>query len=169
MIEAKQKEELSIGYLNIVCAYAGIAMSPEKHDESGVDYRLSKELKVRSVKYRATIEVQLKSTSQSLLFDDESFRFPFKAKNYNDFIKQSTCDTLLCVLVLPAVKSEWLSITPDELVLKKCMYWKKIEGNRPTENTQTVTLTIPKKNIVTSSALMELLTETAKRRLYDST
>lgn len=167
MIETKQKEELSISYLNIVCAYAGIAMSREEHDDNGVDYLISKEIDRGPGKspFRARVEVQLKSTSQSLPSDEENYHYSLKAKNYNDFIKPATCDTLLCVLVLPGDKSEWLSVTPDELVLRKCMYWKKIDGSVPTENTQSITINIPKENVVTSDALMGLLNEIANRDL----
>lgn len=164
MIETKRKEELSVSYLNAVCACAGIAMEHVRHDEDGVDCHITKILQHEAIKLKTILGVQLKSTSQVLKTDDNYIYYPLKSKNYNDFTVPSTYDMILCVLVLPKDEKGWLSITEEELIMRKCMYWTSIKG-QPTENVQTVTIRIPKSNLVTSDAMQKLLEQQFNQEL----
>jgi len=40
MIDTKRKEELSLAYLQAVCAVRGISLNYNKHDDDGIDLTL---------------------------------------------------------------------------------------------------------------------------------
>lgn len=158
MTETQRKEVLSVSYLNAVCAYAGIAMERQQYDDDGVDVVLKKDipLPLSEDLFMARMHVQLKSTSQNIADDKTNIHYPLKVKNYNDFTKLSHYPKILCVLVLPGLEKDWLNVTADELVLRKCMYWLKADWTEPSQNNETKTVCIPKNNIVTPEAMMAL-------------
>jgi hypothetical protein len=48
------------------------------------------------------------------------------ANNYNDLIvRKNTCNNplILILFILPENRNEWLNISNEELILRKCAYW----------------------------------------------
>lgn len=163
MIETKRKEEISLSYLNAICAYVGIGVSINKHDDDGIDVYLQKLITLEDgIKININITAQLKSTSRVLTETKDVVKYPLESKNYNDLCRKSTSHQLLFVLLLPNDESKWIEHSVDELIIRKCMYWVDLTNKTPTSNTDNITIEIPKDNYLNSEALIEIFENIAK-------
>ena len=166
MIETKRKEEISKSYLNAVCAIKGIAVDYKCHDDDGLDAFLHKVVQLADgTKYIATISAQLKSTSSNYTESKSLYKYPLKAKNYDDLRRRGSITSYLFLLILPESENDWVTHDIDSLVIKRCMFWLKLEGLPTKKNKSTVTVHIPKTNVVSPEKLDEILTATADGEL----
>ena len=67
------------------------------------------------------------------------------------------CPRLLVLLVLPEDEADWLSQSPEQLILRRCAYWHSLVGSAPTTATSTVRITIPRENVFSVEAIRTLL------------
>ena len=166
MIDTKRKEELSISYLNVLCAREGIAMEIQKHDDDGIDAILNKIVQRRDGSpYKASFEVQLKSTSRISVENDKSFSYPLKKKNYDDLRRPSTAKPFLFLLILPENEGDLLDHSVNELIIRKCMYWLDLKGMPNSDNASNVTVYFPQENIVSPDMLRSTMTQIAEGEL----
>jgi hypothetical protein len=85
------------------------------------------------------------------------FRFPLKRRNY-DLLRETTMvPRLLVVLSLPADESGWLTVTADQLVLRRCAFWANLAGSPETENKESITVSILEKNLFDVEGLKALM------------
>jgi hypothetical protein len=164
MITNLRKEDLSLSYLNAVCAYKGIAVEIQRHDEDSIDVMIKKVM-VRQATRRefvTQIAVQLKATSQNLVEDENSFSFSLSIKNYNDLRRESSVPMILCVLRLPNEERDWLIHSVNELILRNCMYWCVLTNLPDSNNEETVSIRIAKENRLTPENALELMQKVAE-------
>ena len=165
MIDTLRKEELSLSYLNAVCAYKGIAVKYQRHDEDSIDVIIKKTMTRSNGQELITLLcVQLKATAQELVKDEKGFSFPLKIKNYNDLRMESAVPMMLCVLRLPNREEDWLTHTVDELILRNCMYWCDLTKLPETDNSTNVTIHIPWENTLTPETVLNLMQKVAETR-----
>ena len=168
MIATKRQEELSISYLNAVCAVKGISMEILRHDEDGIDVMLHKEKSIDRLnlhKYRVQVSVQLKSTVSNFKDSDTFFSYPLKKKNYDDLRTLASTKAFLFLFILPEDEQNWVSHSIEELVVRKCMYWADLTDLPDSDNKNTVSVQIPKDNIVSPDSLDKLLSQIAEEQL----
>ena len=68
------------------------------------------------------------------------------------------------MLDLPTEQSEWVTVTVDELVLRRCAYWLDLSGaNALPEKAATTTVRIPERNLFNVEGLGRLM-ERARQR-----
>ena len=166
MTESKRKEDMSIAYLQTVCAYAWVDMIMVRHDDDGTDCLLKKSLCIQNIRYDATISVQLKSTSQSVIETDTNLHYALKKKNYDDLRSIGSTSKYLFVLFLPNTESDWITHSCDELILRRCMYWHDLSKAPQKSNTSSVTLNLDKNKFVSPGSLIRLIENTAKEVLW---
>jgi len=163
MVKTNRKEELSFSYLNALCAYGSIDLTRITHDDDSRDAEIKKwVMRKDGTKIHSSLHIQLKSTSTELREDGEYISYPLKIKNYNDLIADSTTPVILALFVLPNDENEWLKHTICELVIKRCMYWISLSGNKPAGNDGNITIHIPKNQFVDCEALVNLLQKVAE-------
>jgi len=163
MIDTKRKEELSKSYLNAICAFRGIAVESQVHDDDSIDVIIKKCVRKKDgTLFQSMIGVQLKATSQILGEDDKFIKYPLEIKNYNDLRTASTTPKILCVLLLHCDELQWISQSVDELIIRNCMYWIDLSNLPDVSNNTSVTLSLPKNNIVSSDAINDLLIQIAE-------
>lgn len=157
------EEDLSISYLRAVAAKAEVVFELRHRDVNSKDANLTKSIMTADGLFDSELNVQLKSTYSKALYSDdgETITYSLKAKNYNDLCKKTTTPIILCLLILPEEKEQWVTQTPDELTLKHCMYWLSLQGMKETTNTTTCDIKISKKNILNVESLNSLLTQIA--------
>ncbi len=166
MIENLRKEELSLSYLNAVCAYKGIAVEPHRHDEDSIDVIIKRTMQRSSGQNVITqINVQLKATSQNLIQDGVSFSYELPIKNFNDLRMECAVPMMLCVLRLPFKEEDWLTHSVDELILRNCMYWHDVTKEPTSSNTKSVTVHIPLENTLTPEKALSLMQKVAETGL----
>ena len=163
MTETNRKEELSISYLNALCACAGIDMEQMKHDDDSRDVMI-KALITRNdgAPIHTSLQIQLKSTSQNLIVTNGLIHYPLKIKNYNDLKADTTVPIILALLILPEKENDWLKHTIDELIIRKCMYWIDLSKCPDVDNEKFVTVYVPETNYMDCNALKELLNKIAE-------
>lgn len=157
------EEDLSISYLRAVAAKAEIVFELRHRDVNSKDANLTKSIMTANGLFDSELNVQLKSTYSKALYTDdgETITYSLKVKNYNDLCKKTTTPIILCLLILPEEKEQWVTQTPDELTLRHCMYWVSLQGMPETANKTTCDVKIPKKNILNVETLNSLLTQIA--------
>ena len=154
MTENDIKEDISRSFLEIIANRKGFYNLTSRRDY-GVDIRYTKATKTlrgRYLEQPLSFAIQLKATTEKWVTVLESYvKFALEAKTYNDLVERAyTCQPLVLVLfILPEDTNEWVNLTSNELVVKKCAYWFAVDkGTLDTENTDKITISIPKTNLI---------------------
>lgn len=158
------KEDLSISYLRAIAAQAGVTFELRRKDGDSKDVDLCKNVMTNSGdSFNAEFSVQLKATCSSSVYteNEDTIKYNLKVKNYNDLCKKGTKEIILCLLVLPDNSDEWVTQSANDLVLKRCMYWYSLKGNQESSNSSTVTIEIPKTNIMSVETMQEMICKIA--------
>jgi len=104
--------------------------------------------------------LQLKATTEnSIVIENEIIKYDLNSSNYNDLLmrKESKCPLILILFVLPSDKINWLKITDNELIAKKCAYWYFPEETEViTTNSTTKRISINKNNFISNETLNQL-------------
>jgi Domain of unknown function (DUF4365) len=155
---AHRQEGLSRAYVQAVAARCGMSYSCPTPDY-GIDLSLH-EIVVEGARrfesgYR--LDIQAKSTTQSRV-EPAAVRYDLEVAAY-DTLRSArvVCPRILVVLVLPADESQWLSLSEDEMILRRCAYWLSLTGSRPTTNRRSIRLRIPRTNTFTVESLQGIL------------
>lgn len=159
------KEDLSICYLKAIAACKGIALEETRHDDDSEDVNIKKMINLGNGDvYRSEIKFQLKATSSESVYseNDEYVSYELKVKNYNDLCTPSVTPIVLGLLVLPGNQSEWVNCTESELILKGRMYWLSLLNYDKSDNKASVTVKIPKENVLNEKTVEDLLITVAK-------
>jgi hypothetical protein len=162
------KEELSYAYLHAVAARAGFGSDRPHNDRDSIDVvisakgSLASDSRIRSPR----IEIQLKATSLTVP-NSEKIAYSLPIKNYNDLRGDRALPGILLLFCLPEEDAAWLNVNEDQLVAKRCGYWLNLKGQPASENETTVTVYVPRANVLTVEKLKELMTKAS--RLEDLT
>ena len=108
------------------------------------------------------LEIQLKATTGLPAPTNNVYRYPLESKNYRSLTSDSQTPRILVVLDLPKSEQDWLKISTESLILRRCAYWVNLHGEPPSPNVTTVTVSIPVINQLDVDAL-ESLMEQSKR------
>lgn len=153
-----QKEALGQAYVRAVIAKAGFNFGKSEHDY-GYDGTI-KEVVNRGGRYVEScfgINFQLKS-SCDVTFENGHVVYDLESKNYNDLVEESSMlPNILILLALPTDSNDWLEVTADQLIMKRCAWWCSLEGQEPTTNQTTKRIFIPDGQILSPAALIGLM------------
>jgi len=152
MAPSAQQECFGDAFLLAVAAAAGCAVSSRRPDNDSVDWTLSCRLP-----RRPKLDVQMKTWTCDG-GTGEHIRYPLKKKNYDDLVLVDLFVPRILVLVLlPDDPSEWLSLSPEQLVLRRCGYWALLAEQPKSGNAASVTVTVPRTNLLTVEALQGIM------------
>lgn len=137
-----QQECFGDAFLMAVASVAGCAASFRRPDDDSIDWMLSCRLP-----RRPKLDVQMKTTIAETGTEDV-ISYALKKKNYDDLILTDLVSPRILVLVLlPRDLSNWLVLSPAQLVLSHCAYWVSLRGRLPSDNETTMTIHIPQVNL----------------------
>ncbi len=159
MTDNEQKQQLSVAYVHAVSARAGYTCQVRTVDEDSVDLEIgaSGYLHQHAVLRSPRIEVQLKATSSSRLRANHlTFRLP--SKNYRDLRETTMIPRLLVVLTLPRDSAEWLEMSEESMISRRCAYWISLLGRAETTNVKTISVNLPRTqrfDVIQLRSLME--------------
>ena len=152
-----REEALSRVYARAVAAGAGYVTAECDFDRDGVD------LQIRAGgAMRPAIDLQLKATVNLSDSGDGHCRFALKQRNYDLLRVATLIPRLLVVLELPRDEDRWITITADELILRRRAYWLNLKGSEETENRSTVTVRIPVTNVFDVESLRSLMDQSRR-------
>ena len=148
-----QKERLSLVYVNALAVRAGFATSVPEPDRDSVDVRVQ-----AGGPYRPALDLQLKATAKLDGPHAGFVRFRLSIKNYDDLRVVTQTPRLLVVFELPTNESRWMTVTAEELVLRRRAYWVSLQqGSSERARQKTVTVRIPEGNVLDVDALQNLM------------
>lgn len=165
MISTNHMEDIHISYISALCASAGISYDIQRHDDDSTDGVIKKTITLPNESlFEASLRIQLKSTYSPSMYTekDDVITYSLKVKNYNDLCRKATTPIILGLLILPEDDSEWVQCNLEELLIKGRMYWADFSSSHESTNKNTVTVSIPKTNIVNQDFLLEALSKIAK-------
>lgn len=160
----EQKQQLSFAYIHAVAARAGYACEYTRVDIDSADLKIAARgyIHHQAVVRSPRIEVQMKATAADRLGNGYlSFALPIK--NYNDLREETLVPRLLVVLQLPDNPDEWLNVTEEQMISRRCAYYRSLLGEPPTENRETLTVHLPRQNLLTVPALTDLMKKVSRR------
>ncbi|BCM90380.1 hypothetical protein IAD21_02232 [Abditibacteriota bacterium] len=157
------EEELSLAYLHAVCARAGMSCLPptRKLDNSGVDALLHKEFSdaIYPQESDSWLEIQMKATKKHAAANGEGLSYWLKEVKRYDVLRDSTRHhaRILVVLFLPEDPETWLSHSEEELILRRCAYWKTLRGDGPISTNTGANIKLPKSQCFSPKNLQDLM------------
>lgn len=140
-----------MAYAAAVAAKAGYGVSEPTLDRDGYDVTIS-----AGGSMRPKIDVQLKATI-NLRDEGTTFAYALKRRNYDLLREPAQTPRMLVVLHLPKERKKWLTISNEYLTLKNCAYWLNLVGMPATKNKASITVKIPKSNLLTDKELRRLM------------
>lgn len=161
------KSELSYAYLHAVAsaARASCNIATRIEDNNGIDANITVfgPFQSDANRHEVDIKIQLKATSQTLVETSDHLSFSLRGvAQYNRLRAVGTNPVKIVVLLtMPTDHNDWVRITPDELMLKKCARWVSLRGAPETENNDSVTIYIPKIQIFNPASLREMAEQIA--------
>lgn len=159
-IPMQAKEEcLCEAFIHAIASYAGINVQWRDKD-FGIDGSFKKVIHhgQRYIETGIPLDFQLKATI-NWNSTDEHIVYDMESKTYNDFIylqANASSPVRLILLCLPKDIEQWLSVEPEQLLLKHCCYFHSINGDA-TENVSTIRVNIPRENVLTPLNLKNLM------------
>ena len=147
-----QKEGLSLVYAKALATRAGFLTSVPEPDRDSVDLRVQ-----AGGPRRPALDLQLKATT-SVRDPQASFlAFRLPIKNYEDLRIPTQTPRLLVVLELPTDESRWMTVTTEQLVLRRRAYWLSLREHDEIVGQQKVTVRIPEENVFDVEGLRALM------------
>lgn len=148
-----QKEGLSLAYVKALAARAGFSTAVPEPDRDSVDVRI-----MAGGPRRPALDLQLKATVD-LAEPQDGFRpFRLRIKNYNDLRVETQTPRLLVVLDLPHDEAQWMTVTGEELILRRRAYWMSLQqGHEEVVSRETITVRIPEGNVFDVATLQTLM------------
>lgn len=111
---------------------------------------------------RPALDLQLKATINLGEPQEGYRRFRLKRQNYDLLRDETQTPQLLVVLDLPRDRNQWMTITEDELVLRRRAYWLSLKGYGEIPNQETITVQIPEKNLFNVESLQWLMEQSRR-------
>ena len=155
-----REEALSRVYARAVAAGAGYVTADCDFDRDGVDLRIH-----AGGAMRPAIDLQLKATVNLTESENGYCRFRLKRRNYDLLRIATQTPRILFVLDLPADERRWITITPDELVLRRRAYWINLKGCEESDNQSSVTVRIPMRNVFNVETLQSLMQQSRRGKI----
>ena len=164
MIDNNRKEDLSESYLEAIAAISNISMTRNRRDENGIDVFLTCDLvRQDGIDVAVTVEFQLKSTSLRLRQKGNRLSYDLEIKNYADLKRKSTNQRFLALLVLPENEPDWLICKTEELILRRCMYYKSLNDLPNNSNKEKAVVHFDvEKDVLTPESLLKLMLKVAE-------
>lgn len=158
----QRKELLSRAYVSAIAAQVGFRSAIPDVDDDSVDLILKGRGFTSGIR-NPQLEIQLKCTAKNSGCSDY-FSYQLSTKNYNDLRAENLlCPRYLFVLVVPKDTTGWLVHENDHMKVKHCCYWYSLSELLPTINDTSVTVKIPRKNLLTATSMLNLM-ELASQR-----
>ena len=156
-------------FVRVLASAAGLIASKEDVDVMGVDFSFGYPGSRGTTRF-PKIEVQVKSWSRAAGPVD-AWHYPMRVAHYNDLAGDDYCvPRFLFLVVVPEDVDRYTQADDEALRLRHCGYWVSLAGQAPIDAQQqkTITVRVPKRNLLTVSALRALMTPVPAQRMATS-
>lgn len=163
-------EDMSIAYLQAICAKNGYEIWNAKHDNDCVDCQVSCNGfpldDPACIMCSPIVSVQLKASYAGVqILPTGDVQYDIPVRNYNYLVSTNrTIPYILILLVMHQNENLWIEHNIDYLKLTKCAYWACLKGQEPTRNRATQRIVIPSTNVLTPDSLKEIMVKISKQQ-----
>ena len=154
------EERLSVAYVLAITARAGYTTAVRDLDRDGIDLSIQ-----AGGSMRPALDLQLKATINLGVPRDGAFGFRLAARNHNLLCIPTQTPRLLVVLDLPRDRGQWMTVTQEELILRRRAYWVSLLGQNETENADSITVSIPEHQLLNVTSLQDLMEKSRSGRI----
>lgn len=157
----ERMEDLSFAYVKALSAENGYTLAKVELDNDGIDATISCKgfpaVGCRMLSPR--FDIQLKASyGRVTVKKNGDISFVLEAKNYNNLVPSNRMiPAILVLLHMPKDENKWVKHTKQCLKITKCAYWVSLKHLKVTRNKHSVTITIPKGNVLTGSELKRIM------------
>lgn len=159
-----QQEKFSYAYLHAVTVAAGYEMLVKGRamDNAGIDISIECPGLIGRV-LSPKLDAQVKCTADQSIVRDAFIHYPLDVRNYERLRHPNpSCPQFLFLMLVPSDKDLWMVVSEEQSFLRKCAYWLSLKGVDPTQNQQTITVKIPRNNLLTPESLQRIMFEIAE-------
>lgn len=160
-------EDMSVAFIRALCAVNGYSISVSNHDNDGWDICVDCKGKpaADSIWKSPSVQVQLKSSYSKIRVNgDGSITYSLEVKNYNTLIEEDRMiPQILVVFCMPKEEEQWIEQTSDWLKIKKCAYWISLKGMPKTDNTESISITIPSDQLLTKDSFQDIMVKISRQ------
>ena len=157
MTPEQRQEELSRAYLHAVAAQCGFALGSWTQDQSCIDVTVGAAGVLGGGSLAdPKLDLQLKCTANQSLIREDHVALQVVRRQYERLIARSYVPKMLVVLVLPEQEGEWVVHSAEQLMLRRCAYYRVTTG-LPGITTDSTVVHVPLANEFSPTALTTLL------------
>ena len=139
-------------YVSALAARAGYLTSVPEPDRDSVDLEIH-----GGGDRRPSLNIQLKASTTLKEIESEKIPFSINRKNYDDLREDTQVPRLLVVLDLPD-EPRWMSVTMEELILRRRAYWLSLQKpGHPAVDQENITIYLQTKNVLNVASLKLLM------------
>jgi hypothetical protein len=169
------ESELSYAYLHAVASKVGASCSIANRslDGNGIDAAITGWGPFAGGGYleEVTVHVQLKATITIPVEQNGHLSYFLSETRRYDDLRADTVSVprILVLMFLPANAADWLTISPNELIMKKCAYWTSLRGAVASTNKTGETVYLPKAQILDTNNLTDIFTKLSRNEILTYT
>jgi hypothetical protein len=143
-----RKEMFSYAYVKAVASVAGYSVEVKSRSMDNVGVDLTVEMPGETEEFLfPRFDAQVKCTSSLSIIHEKSIKFSLPVKNYKNLIStKSLVPQILIVVMVPEKVSDWIDISEESILMKKCGYWVSLKGQSSTQNSTNITVELPREN-----------------------
>jgi uncharacterized protein DUF4365 len=153
-------------FVRVLASAAGLISGKPELDMMGVDLTLYYPGSRGTTQF-PVIDVQVKSWSRPAGSADV-WHYPMKVAQYNNLAGHAySVPRFLFLVLVPEESEQYAYADGDALQLRHCGYWLSLADHAPidVDEQKTITVRVPKRNMLTVPALRELLTAVPAQRV----
>lgn len=153
------EEEFSYAFIGAIATAAGYAvkLAGRTEDVAGKDLEIVAPSVTGKSYTSPVLDAQVKCTIDSTIIKENHVHYSLPIKNYNYLIANPLVPRLLIVVIIPRDLDKWLDASESQTILQKCVYWISLKGQLPKKNTTTITIPIPRSNLLTPKSLKDIM------------
>jgi Domain of unknown function (DUF4365) len=161
------QEGLSRAYVHAVAAAARVNLRMGQEFDYGFDGQFEGVVLrgTRHINNGYPLDFQLKC-SWTWKADSSDIIWSIKTKTYNDLVTREpeAVGAILVLMCLPPDENEWLAISEDSILFRKCCYFTQLIGSPTSSEDSTKQIKIPRTSILNAENLTNALAAERTRR-----
>lgn len=151
MDDNTKKEQFSYAYIKLLASISGLVVieAARPLDNVGIDITIRAPGIIRGI-LSPSIDAQVKCTATDVR-KSTVIKYPLPVNNYRTLISKSVTPQILIIVTVPTQIEDYVNILDlqNETLVKSCAYWISLKERQDTKNDKTITIDIPRKNVLT--------------------
>ena len=159
MTPQQQREEISKAYLAAVAARCAFKVANWSQDDDCLDATIAAAGTLHGgILASPKLDVQLKCSNDQRHDQGDRIACSLKRAHY-DALRVLRCTPIILVLVmLPEREEDWVTCSPESLILRRCGYWHSLRGlPELAPEVDSTTIKIPAEKRFSPETLVELM------------